>query len=1375
MYMMNCASANPDVESIAKNFIRNPSGGAVAVVGNQIFAAPRNGLALEESTFALLFRSENLPLGFVTTIPRQFYALPTRNYPWWTYLNNILYGDPCIRVWEGTPGSLEVTGTPGMVIGDSTYSVTVAAIGPLEGAVVVLAGDYGEYGAAVTDASGSAAVRFRPIGPGMAKLVVSADGYIPYEVSLTVGGSGGRAYVSGVAIDDTDGGTYEGNGDGVPGWGERLGLGIGITNGGSGTLEDLSGTLSAVTGCSLDVNIEFTGPETDPPIYLGRDGHSPSSMPFSVSSGDNVFGRYRRDMGEEDGCWVWLDSRGWHVRMNAADGGGFAYRCSLEVHGDVIGYGTEHLEAVDALEVGDGYFVLAGELANGDFEDGLDFQSGYDGGVTIHDASETYGSVGSAEVMRYYDVEFAGGPGDGLPVWFELGLEDGGANEWYEFFPIVLAEGAPAAEVFSGFGGYPYEFTIGIRNLGKGGLKGLTGTVRALEGITMVDSTSSYGDLASGDYAAGDSYRHAGFLDDPSVEVEFRDAFGRVWLDTIYERSVDAPENVTYSVGADFIELTWDASEDDRVDHYEVHRAGETFDSELVGTVRGHSRFVDGNLSGEENYFYTIIARDDMGNGSDGTVEVEAWTGAPYMEGFPAEIRGAAWSSPVAGDADHDGMKEIFVGSRGQDMAAIDVNGEALYGYPYIGSCAVRSSPALADLDGDGTLECVFGVGMGIEGGANCAEVVVLNHDGSAVTPANNPGLDPGAPGWPQAVGSIIRSAPAVYDLDEDGHPEILIGIMGKVGGYGVLYAYRFDGSPYLASGPAFGQTDNVIWTSPCVADLDEDGKAEVLVGDLSGSVYVWKWDGGAYLADSTFLISDTNGAFWASPAVGDVDGDGSAEIVAVNDKGRVYVWNHDGSPVGGNGGLVADLGGTCWSDPALADFDDDGALEIAFGLGPDPGKLVLIKGDGSPYGDEEVIFTSQRTLGYVSPAIADIDEDGELEIICCSLDAVVFGLNEDGSHARGFPRSIDGFIYASPLIDDLDMDGDMELVVAGYDARVHAWDLKAPYSQEAVPWGMYHHDMWHTGLAGFEVPGDTLPPAYTVGVFQGTVVDRVLDIYVAPSEYTEAAPVVEIATASGREALAVESVPGAKRTYRAHHVTEAASAETVYVSSSDLSGNSSTDKRVLTYSKIVGGELVALSSDGVLAVSSGPAGRAPVVGILPVDLGHLAAARAGCPVGGRAYNICSFGAGKADLTLRARADGDKAVYVFEGGWVQAAGQFRDGDFISVSSAAPGIYALGTTGAPVAGKLSIGLTGPNPFAAECRISLAGGAAAHVKVRVFDVRGRLVTALYEGRLGAAGDIVWDGRDGGGRKVSSGIYFVNAETSSAAVSRKVIFVR
>ena len=411
-----------------------------------------------------MFGSDGLTVGAVTTIPRHLYAIPTANYPWWTYLNNILYGDPCITIWEATPGDLEVSGPSSMDLGDSIHAVTVEddATG-LEGAVVVMKGGYGEYGAAVTDASGNASVPFRPRGTGEVDLVVTRGGFLPYETSLNVTGSGGRAYVSGVAVNDDDVGSHTGNGDGEVGWGERIGLGVGLANGGTGTLSEVTGTLRAVAGCSLSVYVEFTGSSGTPPIYIGGACSIPSSIPFGLNVGSEVLGRCTRDFGEEDACWIWLDSHGWHLRLNGAGTDGFAYRCSIEVHGEVTGYGTGHLEPGDELTAAGGYILLEGDIGGTDFEDGVDFQSGYDAGIVIHDGTEAYGSVGSSEVLRSFDVEFVGGPGDGLPVWLEVTAEDAGGNAWRDWFPVVVHEGLPRVDRFTGSGGECCDLSFGLR------------------------------------------------------------------------------------------------------------------------------------------------------------------------------------------------------------------------------------------------------------------------------------------------------------------------------------------------------------------------------------------------------------------------------------------------------------------------------------------------------------------------------------------------------------------------------------------------------------------------------------------------------------------------------------------------------------------------------------------------------------------------------------------------------------------------------------------------------------------------------------------------------------------------------------------------
>jgi hypothetical protein len=66
---------------------------------------------------------------------------------------------------------------------------------------------------------------------------------------------------------------------------------------------------------------------------------------------------------------------------------------------------------------------------------------------------------------------------------------------------------------------------------------------------------------------------------------------------------------------------------------------------------------------------------------------------------------------------------------------------------------------------------------------------------------------------------------------------------------------------------------------------------------------------------------------------------------------------------------------------------------------------------------------------------------------------------------------------------------------------------------------------------------------------------------------------------------------------------------------------------------------------------------------------------------------------------------------------------------------------------------------PNPFLAGATIAFTLPAAEDAEVAVYDLSGRLVRALRQGRLPAGTqNIAWDGRDDDGRATAGGIYFV-----------------
>lgn len=70
---------------------------------------------------------------------------------------------------------------------------------------------------------------------------------------------------------------------------------------------------------------------------------------------------------------------------------------------------------------------------------------------------------------------------------------------------------------------------------------------------------------------------------------------------------------------------------------------------------------------------------------------------------------------------------------------------------------------------------------------------------------------------------------------------------------------------------------------------------------------------------------------------------------------------------------------------------------------------------------------------------------------------------------------------------------------------------------------------------------------------------------------------------------------------------------------------------------------------------------------------------------------------------------------------------------------------------------------PNPFNASVRIPFSGWAEG-LEVSVYNVRGQRLREL--GPLSGSREIAWDGRDGGGRRAGSGVYWIVARTTAAA---------
>jgi hypothetical protein len=103
------------------------------------------------------------------------------------------------------------------------------------------------------------------------------------------------------------------------------------------------------------------------------------------------------------------------------------------------------------------------------------------------------------------------------------------------------------------------------------------------------------------------------------------------------------------------------------------------------------------------------------------------------------------------------------------------------------------------------------------------------------------------------------------------------------------------------------------------------------------------------------------------------------------------------------------------------------------------------------------------------------------------------------------------------------------------------------------------------------------------------------------------------------------------------------------------------------------------------------------------------------------------------------------------------------------------------TGVPESGPARDGFhlypAAPNPFNPATTISFELPAAAPVRLAIYDVAGRRVRLLVDGRQHAAGkhSVIWNGRDDTGHPMSSGTYFYRLEAGGWGETKRMTLVK
>lgn len=399
----------------------------------------------------------------------------------------------------------------------------------------------------------------------------------------------------------------------------------------------------------------------------------------------------------------------------------------------------------------------------------------------------------------------------------------------------------------------------------------------------------------------------------------------------------------------------------------------------------------------------------------------------------------------------------------------------------------VDSSPALANLDGDFT---------------NGLEVVVGSTDGHVYALGAKGNLLWQFPSVGQPAAGSIHSSPICCDTDHDNRAWEHVAVGSDDGTLYVINTSDGTAAHRFMAGPAMLAS---ISSSPAVADIDNDGRLEVVFGCADGNIYcltfpecVLRWafpTAGSVLSSPAIADLDANSGngleivigsrdgtvyaltaqgaqLWAyatqgpvdsSPAIADIGDNGLRSVVVGSSDGHVYVIRPDGTLAAQFPAVGQPAIGAVHSSPAIGDLYDIPGSEIA--IGSDDGSLYVLK--YSPGPPPSLVAVRAFALGaevHSSPVIAEIDSNpGRVPPTSpqyADLSEIVVGVRLPGgagsvvalstlAQANPLWQCITPMpVFSSPAAGELNRAGELEIVFGSLDNSVYC--LKAAYAADA-------------------------------------------------------------------------------------------------------------------------------------------------------------------------------------------------------------------------------------------------------------------------------------------------------------------------------------
>ena len=293
-----------------------------------------------------------------------------------------------------------------------------------------------------------------------------------------------------------------------------------------------------------------------------------------------------------------------------------------------------------------------------------------------------------------------------------------------------------------------------------------------------------------------------------------------------------------------------------------------------------------------------------------------------------------------------------------------------------------------------------------------------------------------------------MATAPAVGDFNGDGAQDLLL---RHADGRWHVYAMAGRGPVAADSGAVAGLPADRAWQFQGVGDFDGDGRDEVLLRHDDGSWRIDALDGYRRVAAASGDAALARSPRYRTAAVADFDGDGKDDVLLRSENGAWYYYPMDGRTPRRTGRGFADLP----RDPnlrlaAVGDLNGDGRADVLLRDGggawyyyPMDGRTVVDAGRG------EAELTADRA--YRPVAIGNFGGDRSAVLLRKDNGAWRY-YPMDGRTAaeagRGFAALTPDLTYRAAAVGDFDGDGRAGVLLRGGDG---AWYLYAMAGRRPV------------------------------------------------------------------------------------------------------------------------------------------------------------------------------------------------------------------------------------------------------------------------------------------------------------------------------------